>query len=127
MSEYPSNATAVQRFRLRSKRPVLRLKRLDRLDRRTRSYRYANELIACWTKALTADGSELTEVQHRAIRYAAACAVLAENALAKLMAGDTTIPVVEVTRLANSAARSVAMLHLPTAPKPPDPKDWNIR
>jgi len=108
------DTSPMARYSLRSKRPTLRLRRLDKLDGRTRSAKYARELMQCWTAALTADGAELSDVQYRAIRYAACCVVLAEDGLAKLMAGDASISYSDVSRLQNSAERAIARLHLPT-------------
>jgi hypothetical protein len=112
------DAGRLSRFKLRSKRPILRLKRLDRLDGRTRSARYARELMTSWEKALTANGGKLTDVQRRNIRYAACCVVLSEHATARLMEGDESVPLGEVTKLQNSAARAVARLGLPSQSEP---------
>jgi len=122
------NSPDTSGYRLRSKRPTLRLNRFDRLDGRTSAARYARKLMRMWTKVLTADGRKLTEVDHTAIRYAACCVVLSDDATSRRMCGDESVTLTEVTRLQNSAIRAIARLHLPTkAPEPETGWKWTLK
>jgi hypothetical protein len=98
----------------RPRRGKTRLRTLDRLDQRTRAYKRTRELVALWTAAV---GGSPSPVQAMAIRHAAACCAISEDAQSRYLSGDPSFSPDQLTKLANIATRAINALGLPAEPE----------
>jgi hypothetical protein len=85
---------------------------LSHLDARTRAVKRAHSLIALWTKMLGADVSAHVSML---MTHAAAATVIAEDLQARVLSGDPSVSVEQLTKASNIAGRAVRALRLPEA------------
>jgi len=91
--------------------PKTRLIGVRHLDGRTRAAARARKLVATFEAEL-ANGGILTAQTRIAAERAATLVVLAEDARARRLAGDTKISLEDVVRMDNVAARAIKALGL---------------
>jgi hypothetical protein len=85
-------------------------KRERRLDNRVVAAKRTKELVAEFENALLAEHGSITTDQRIAVERAAAFVIIAEDAKARVLAGDPTISLRDLVRVENTATRAVRQL-----------------